>query len=317
MKFFITGANGFIGSYLCNYLLKNGHQVFASSRKFLPEIKTVLSGAEFIEADVLSPEFEKIKIDADCIIHLAASNDIVSKNLSRGIELSVAGTVNALKLAVNNNIPKFIFYSTLQVYGTELSGNYDEQTPVKPENDYAMNHLFGEMYVEQYSRKFGLKTLVARPSNIYGRFLSPQINRWTLVPGCLIKEGIENGTITLLSSGNQNRNFISLEQLSYYTEKVAINMDKQYDNVNFVSDDFKRIVDVAISTQEILKNDFGKEVELIIKSDQPQKSNPFSFNYEKLTQYGIELNHTKEISLTTEIKNISQMILKEQNVIQS
>ena len=317
MKFFVTGANGFIGSYLCNYLLKNGHQVIASSRSILPEIKTVLTGAEFIEADVLSPEFEKLKIEADCIIHLAASNDIVSKNLAKGIELSATGTVNTLKLAVNNKISKFIFYSTLQVYGTELSGNYDEHTLTKPENDYAMNHLFGEMYVELFSRKFGLKTLVVRPSNIYGRFLSSKINRWTLVPGCLIKEAFEKGTITLLSSGNQNRNFISLEQLSYYTETVAKKMDKLFDTINFVSDDFKRIVDVAVLTKEILKKDFAKDVELIIKSDQPEKSNPFSFNYEKLKQYGITMNYTKEISLTTEIKNISQMILSGQNVKQN
>ncbi len=313
MRYFVTGANGFIGSYLCSYLLKKGHQVIASSRSFLPEIKNILHGAEFVEADVLSPEFEKFKIEADVIVHLAASNDIVSKNLSKGIELSTAGTVNTLKLAVNNKISKFIFYSTLQVYGTELSGNYDEQTTVKPENDYAMNHLFGELYVEQYSRKFGLKTIVARPSNIYGRFLSPQVNRWTLVPGCLIKEALENGTITLLSSGNQNRNFISLEQLSYYTEVVSLHMEKPFDILNFVSDDFNRIVDVANLTKEILKKDFGKEVDLIIKSNLPEKSNPFSFNYEKLTNYGVALNNTKEISLTTEIKNITNMILKNQN----
>ena len=317
MRYFVTGANGFIGSYLCSYLLKNGHQVIASSRSFLPEIKNLLHGAEFIEADVLSPEFDKIKIEADVIVHLAASNDIVSKNLSKGIELSTVGTVNTLKLAVNNQVSKFIFYSTLQVYGTELSGNYDESSRVKPENDYAMNHLFAEKYVEMYSRKFGIKTLIVRPSNIYGRFLSPQINRWTLVPGCLIKEAIEKGTITLLSSGNQNRNFISLEQLSYYTEIVSKNMEKLFDILNFVSEDYKRIVDVAILTKEILEKDFGKEVELIIKSDQPQKSNPFLFSYEKLIQYGVSINHTKEISLATEIKYISQMILNSQNAIRS
>jgi len=314
MKYFVTGANGFIGSYLCHYLIKNGHHVIASSRSFLPEIKTLLNGAEFIEVDVLSSEFEKIKIDADVIIHLAASNDIVSKNLSKGIELSTVGTVNTLKLAVNNHVPKFIFYSTLQVYGTELTGNYDESSPVKAENDYAMNHLFGELYVEQFSRKFGLKAIVARPSNIYGRFLSPNINRWTLVPGCLIKEALEKGTITLLSSGNQNRNFISLEQLSNYTELVSKNMEKQFDIVNFVSSDYQRIYDTAVLTKEILTNEFNKEVELIVKSKQPENTNQFIFSFDKLIEYGISTQLKNEITLSTEIRNISQLILQSQHV---
>ncbi len=309
MKFFITGANGFIGSYLCNYLLKNGHQVIASSRKFLPEIKEVLNGAEFIEADVLSSDFEKLSIDADVIIHLAASNDIVSKNFSNGIELSTTGTVNALKLAVNNKIPKFIFYSTLQVYGTELVGSYDEQTPVKSENDYAMNHLFGEMYVEMYSRKFGLKTVVVRPSNIYGRFLSSQIDRWTLVPGCFIKEAIEKGTITLLSSGNQNRNFISLEQLSYYTETVAENMDKRFDILNFVSNDYKRIVDVATLTQSVFYKSVQRSIILNIKSEQPINTNEFYISTNKLSSYGINTQKNAEISLTTEINCVISMFV--------
>ena len=135
MRFFITGANGFIGSYLSRYLLKNGHKVIAHSRSFLPDIREELNGAIFIESDILNEDFSKIKAEADIIIHLAASNDIISKNLSKGIELSTTGTVNALKFAMNNNIPKFIFYSTLQVYGTELNGNYSEVTKVKPEND--------------------------------------------------------------------------------------------------------------------------------------------------------------------------------------
>jgi UDP-glucose 4-epimerase len=113
MKFLVTGANGFIGSYLCRFLLRNGHEVIALSRTFIPEIREKLAGATFIEQDILNEKTPELNIQADCIIHLAASNDIVSKSLSKGTELSVAGTVNMLKLAVNSKIPQFIFYSTL------------------------------------------------------------------------------------------------------------------------------------------------------------------------------------------------------------
>ena len=108
----------------------------------------------------LNDEFSKLEIDADAIVHLASANDILSKNTLKGIELSSIGTINTLKLAHNNGIEKFIFYSTLQVYGSELEGNYNEETQLKPENDYAMNHLFGEMYAEMFSRKTKIKIVV-------------------------------------------------------------------------------------------------------------------------------------------------------------
>jgi UDP-glucose 4-epimerase len=308
MKFLVTGANGFIGSYLCKYLLQQKHEVVALSRSFSPEIKQQLNGAVFIEADILNEEVITREVKADCIIHLAASNDIVSKSLMKGTELSVAGTVNMLKLANYNNIQKFIFYSTLQVYGTELSGNYTEQTPVKPENDYAMNHLFAEQYVEMYSRKFNLKTLVIRPSNIYGKFLSASTNRWTLVPGCFCKEAIEKGTITLLSSGKQLRNFISLEQLSYGTEQAAINMKERFDILNMVSDNYERIVDVAYLTEHILQKDFNRSASVEIKSEQPATSNAFSFDMAKQISYGIQAGHTSYVDLKTEIRSIIQLL---------
>jgi UDP-glucose 4-epimerase len=310
MKFIITGANGFVGSYLSNYLLKNGHEVIGISRKIFPKIREKLTGAQLFELDILSSEFEKLNISADVVIHLAASNDILSKNLSKGIELSTVGTVNALNFAINNKIPKFIFYSTLQVFGTELSGKYDNESKIKPENDYAMNHVFGEQYAEMYSRKFGINVAVVRPSNIYGRFLTTEIDRWTLVPGCFIKEALESDTITLLSSGRQFRNFISLEELSYSTEKIAMNMQKSYENISLSSHQYYTILEIAELTHRILKEKFGKQVDLIVKSDKPLFSNPFELDRSNLGNFEININRKFEATLENEISFIIQDLVQ-------
>jgi UDP-glucose 4-epimerase len=309
MKYLITGANGFIGSYLSAYLLKSGHQVVALSRSFLPEVKEQLKGAEFIESDILSDEFVNLKLQADVIVHLASSNDILSRDLSKGVELSVKGTVNTLNLAVKNKITKYIFYSTLQVYGSELSGYYNEESPVKPENDYAMNHLFGEMYAEMFSRKYDLNVVIVRPSNIFGSFLSKTINRWTLVPGCFCKEAIEKGTITLMSSGNQNRNFISLEQLSYATSLIADKMQRKFDIINFVVPSTRRIVEMAILTKGILERDFNKKIHLEIQSDLPKQTNQFYFSNAKLNDYGITLKTLDDQSVENEIRHIIRLLV--------
>ena len=161
-----------------------------------------------------------------------------------GIELSAVGTSNLLDLAVDNNVKNFIFFSTLQVYGGELKGQYDESKPTLPENDYAINHIFGEKYVKMYSEMHNLSSIILRPSNVFGEFVCNDINRWSLVPGCLIKEAFNTGEINLLSSGNQNRNFISLNQVCYATEKISNGFKYPFDVINLVSDHYFTIRDV-------------------------------------------------------------------------
>ena len=311
MKILVTGANGFIGSYLCNYLLENGHDVIGISRKYYPDIKKKLHKAQLIEADVLNDEFSKLEIDADAIIHLASANDILSKNTLKGIELSSIGTINTLRLAHNNGIEKFIFYSTLQVYGSELEGIYNEETQLKPENDYAMNHLFGEMYAEMFSRKTKIKIVVVRPSNIYGSFLSNEIDRWTLVPGCFCKEAIEKGTITLMSSGMQKRNFISLEQLSYASLKTLENSHKKFDILNLVSNDYRTISEAAFLVSKVLKEKFNINISPTIKSNLPSESNSFYFDTSNSESYKIDNNHLQnQFNLESEISKILDRIIQ-------
>lgn len=311
MKILVTGANGFIGSYLCNYLLENGHDVIGISRKYYPDIKKKLHKAQLIEADVLNDEFSKLEIDADAIVHLASANDILSKNTLKGIELSSIGTINTLRLAHNNGIEKFIFYSTLQVYGSELEGIYNEETQLKPENDYAMNHLFGEMYAEMFSRKTKIKIVVVRPSNIYGSFLSNDIDRWTLVPGCFCKEAIEKGTITLMSSGMQKRNFISLEQLSYASLKTLENSHKKFDILNLVSNDYRTISEAAFLVSKVLKEKFNINISPTIKSNLPSESNSFYFDTSNSESYKIDNNHLQnQFNLESEISKILDRIIQ-------
>jgi len=316
MRVLITGANGFIGSYLCKYFMKTGHEVIALSRTFLPEVKQELSGSFFIESDILTESFQEIKVKCDAIVHLAAANDIVSKNRLKGIELSSVGTYNVLKFAITNNIKRLAFFSTLQVYGTELSGLYSENSEVKPENDYGINHIFGEFYCEMFSRMTDLSILILRPSNIYGDIISPNINRWTLVPGSFIKEFKENGSMTLLSSGKQMRNFISLEQLSYCVLQCLTHMKKKYDIINLVGSEYKTIYDIAKITSDIISTEKRIEVSPTIKSLNPAQTNYFGVKIDKLSEYNINFLETiKEFNLTSEISKMVKKVGIAPNVV--
>jgi UDP-glucose 4-epimerase len=287
MKILITGANGFIGSYLASWFLQKKDEVIASSRQFNTSTRALLSKATLIELDVLDKAaLDTLTVSADVIIHTATANDIISKDTLKGIELSAVGTKNILDLAVKNNIPEVMVFSTLQVYGTELSGNINERSPLHYQNDYGLNHLFGEMYAELYARQGKLKTVSVRPSNVYGRILTDAFNRWSLVPGCFCKEAIESGTITIKSSGLQMRNFVNLQNLSRAVDSILQHFPDNYECYNLASSRANTMVEVAQKVKKVYEQLYNKTVQLNITGTEPAATNHFQVSLEKLEQVG-------------------------------
>ena len=303
MKVLITGANGFIGSHIANHFLLAGHNVTATSKQFHDSTKALLANATLIELDVLDTEQQqKILIEADALIHVATANDIVSKNNIKGIELSAIGTKNMLDFAVKNNIPKCIVFSTLQVYGTELTGDINESSPLHFQNDYGLNHLFAEMYAEQYHRQGKVKTAVLRPSNVYGDILTGAFNRWSLIPGCFCKEAMESGTITIKSSGLQMRNFVHVKNLASAVNAICMHNMDNFEVYNGGSTVHKTMVDVATIVKAGFEKQPGKTVEIKVEGTTPEKSNFFNLSIEKLKAIGFVEN--EDYNLNTGIKAI-------------
>lgn len=303
MKILITGANGFIGSYLSAYFLQKGEEVIASSRQFNNSTKNLLAKATLIELDVLDKEgLNKLTVVADIIIHTATANDIISKDTLKGIELSALGTKNILDFALQNKIPKVMVFSTLQVYGTELNGAINENSPLHYQNDYGLNHLFGEMYAELYARQGKLKTVSVRPSNVYGRILTDAFNRWSLVPGCFCKDVVESGVITIKSSGLQMRNFVNLQNLSRAVDCILQHFPTSYECYNLASSQANTMVEAAQKVKTVYEKMFNKTVQLNITGTEPTATNHFEISLEKLEQIGFteDENYTME----TEIREI-------------
>ncbi|MES1214885.1 MAG: NAD(P)-dependent oxidoreductase [Bacteroidota bacterium] len=115
MKILITGANGFIGSYLAKFFLNKNFEVIATSRQFHESTKKLLAGTSFFDLDVLNKEqLNDLSIKADIIIHTATANDIVSRNTLKGMELSAVGTKNILDFCTQRKYFKMycIFHTT-------------------------------------------------------------------------------------------------------------------------------------------------------------------------------------------------------------
>jgi UDP-glucose 4-epimerase len=288
MNILVTGASGFIGSYLCDFFIRQGYTVVATARDVnrVPAIRN--PRFQVIEWDVLDKEgLETADLPViDSVVHTATSNDILARKVGDGILLSTVGTKNVLDFCVKKGISKMVFFSTFQVYGTDLEGIVNENTAAKCQNDYGLNHIFGEQYMEMYAREKGIAGIVARPSNVYGRFTTPFIDRWTLVPGCFCKEITETGKITLRSSGRQTRNFVNLENIGRALHQILPRHKTGFEIYNIASSQNFSMLDVANMVAAVYEKRYAKKGRIEILSDLPAEKNSFSVDLQKLHEAG-------------------------------
>ncbi len=300
----ITGASGFIGSELVKQSLASGFDVLATARSAASGLSEHL-GTAVKQLDVLDQEATSGTYKADFLVHCATANDQVSADFEKGVSLSAVGTRNVLDLAHRNKIRNVVFLSTLQVYGTELSGVIDESTPTNCETPYALNHKFGEEVCELYAKRYGLNVVLLRPSNVFGVPAAPTVNRSTLVPMCFIREAFVKGAVTLRSSGLQSRNFVSTTDVAKQILNLIDGFPAGCTPVNCGSNWYATISSIADLTADIFFEELGRGLKIERQSSLPDTSNQFhvssiyrsSWPKEQLTQSQMSETIRKLIAL--------------------
>lgn len=143
-RIFITGANGFIGSHLLEYLAN------------FPEVETL----SLIDDLYLGPYLKNRIVDFNPthVIHFAAATDVNQSfiNPKRFFETNVIGTLNLLDIVRELNIQKFIYCSTEEVYGQQITKPHVEGEPHRPENPYAASKAAAEDLCYSYWKSFGV-----------------------------------------------------------------------------------------------------------------------------------------------------------------
>jgi GDP-4-dehydro-6-deoxy-D-mannose reductase len=184
-KILITGASGFAGSHLIDYLVKNSdNDIFGTyySDKSLENLHSQADRIELVKVDLRNEKetLELIeKIMPDAIYHLAAftspadsfisPNETVINNISSQINLFEAIKKNKL---INSRI---LITSSAEVYGKVKKEDLpmDENTPFNPTNPYAVSKLTQDFLGRQYFLSYNLKIIRARPFNHIGPRQSP------------------------------------------------------------------------------------------------------------------------------------------------
>ena len=177
MKVLVTGADGFIGSHLCERLVKQGHEVRALSLYnsfgkwgWLEDV-SCQKDLEIVSGDIRDPFFcKKIVEGMDVVYHLAALIAIPYSYVAPQsyVETNVTGTLNICQAALECGVSKVLHTSTSEVYGTAQYVPIDEKHPLQPQSPYSASKIGADAMAMSYFNSFELPVTIVRPFNTYG-----------------------------------------------------------------------------------------------------------------------------------------------------
>lgn len=176
-KIVVTGGAGFIGSHLVDRLLAEGAGDIVGfdnfSRGRLENVAQLRSEPRFelIEGDVQDQSaVSAVMRGASLVYHLAAQSTLMGavRDVEYTFQSNVRGTLNVLRAAVENDVPRVVFTSSRDVYGEPVELPVEEESPLLAINSYGASKVAAEAYCRAFRREFGLQTVILRLANVYG-----------------------------------------------------------------------------------------------------------------------------------------------------
>lgn len=218
--FLVTGAAGFIGSNLCEALLKKGCKV-----KALDDLST--GKQENIDLFLDNPNYTFIKGDikdlevclkacegVDYVLHQAAWGSV-----PRSLEMplfynknNIEGTLNMLEAARQNGVKKFVYASSSSVYGDEPNLPKTEGREGNLLSPYALTKRCDEEWAKLYTKFYRLDTYGMRYFNVFGRRQDPDGAYAAVIPKFL-KQLMHGETPTINGDGKQSRDFTYIDNV--------------------------------------------------------------------------------------------------------
>ena len=210
MKSLVTGGAGFMGAHVAESLLNMGHDVVVLDDLSGGFTENVPAGAEFVEGTILDRNlidslFQKHRFDY--IFHLAA---YAAEGLSHFIkhfnyQNNLIGSVNLINAAINYEVKRYIFTSSIAVYGIGQLPMTEEMTPA-PEDSYGIAKYAVEMELKASHEMFGLDYVIFRPHNVYGEKQNVG-DKYRNVVGIFMNQILQGQPMTIFGDGGQTRAF--------------------------------------------------------------------------------------------------------------
>lgn len=212
-KILVTGADGFIGSHLCEKLLEQGFDlrafVYYNSANSWGWLDTIpqekIRGLDVFAGDIRDPYgVAKAMEGCDVVFHLAALIAIPFSYHSPDsyVDTNIKGTLNVLQAARRFGAERVLVTSTSEVYGTAQYAPIDERHPFQGQSPYSATKIGADRLAESFYRSFETPVTIVRPFNTYG----PRQSARAVIP-TVITQLLSGEKILRLGSLSPTRDF--------------------------------------------------------------------------------------------------------------
>jgi len=220
VKVLITGGAGFIGSNICERLVKENYEVicldnFITGKR--ENIKDLLNKENFslIEGDIRDYETcLKATRGLDIVLHEAALGS-VPRSIENPLlthQCNVDGFINVLDASRENNVERFIYASSSSVYGDSADLPRVEDKIGNPLSPYAVTKLTNELYANNFARVYGMKVIGFRYFNVFGKNQDPDSPYAAVIPQ-FIKALLNGQSPVIYGDGETTRDFCYVDNV--------------------------------------------------------------------------------------------------------
>lgn len=254
----VTGAAGFIGSHLCQRLLKEGYEVVGIDcftdyyPKWIKEknIQPLLREKKFklLSEDLNHLNLKKLLKNKDYIFHLAAQAGVRKswgQNFSFYIENNIEATQKLLEAVKDSPIKKFIYASSSSVYGLCPQLPMSETSPLFPFSPYGVTKLAAENLCFLYFKNYQIPTLSLRLFTVYGPRQRPDMAFHKF-----LKAATEGKQISIFGDGKQTRDFTYIGDV-IEAILAALRKGKKGEVYNIGGGHRKKLVDILPVLEDI------------------------------------------------------------------
>lgn len=273
----VAGGAGFIGSNLCEFLLKKNYRVIAVDNYITGFSKNLAKCVDknftFLNVDISKNSSELEDIAPDVIFHLAspASPPKYLKLPHETIRANIQGTENLLNLA-KKKTARLIFSSTSEIYGDPQISPQPETywgnvNPIGPRSIYDESKRMGETLCALYSTE-GVNVGIMRLFNTYGPYMDPYDGR---VVSTFIRQALRGEPYTIYGTGEQTRSFCYIDDLISAIHKFSL-ID-YLGPINLGNPNEMTMLELASVVSNVLEVDIPIK-HLAALEDDPQTRNP-------------------------------------------
>lgn len=232
-KILVTGGAGFIGSNLCEYLIKSNAKVTCLdnfSTGYKNNISNLITNKNFILIEGDIRDFNtciKACENQNFVLHQAALGS-VPRSIADPItsnDVNVSGFLNMLVAARDSNVERFVYAASSSTYGDSESLPKIENKIGKPLSPYAITKYVNELYADNFNRNFNLDTIGLRYFNVFGRRQDPNGPYAAVIP-LFIKQLINHNSPIINGDGSYSRDFTYIDNVIQINIQALTTKDK-------------------------------------------------------------------------------------------